>query len=81
MRKDDVLAALNDIGGVRLNCEVCNATVWGGIGPEEAGVTVHLHATDAGGEISLGAGLECAPLVCNKCGNVRLHATQMLRRG
>ena len=81
MRKDDVLAALNEIDGTRPNCEVCNANVWGGIGAEEAGVMVHLQATDPAGAITPGAGLECAPLVCNKCGNVRLHAIQMLQRG
>jgi hypothetical protein len=79
MRNDDVIAALNRLGvkGPRVRCPVCEANAWGGAG-EHGGL--HLQAIDADGQITPGIGLECAAMVCNQCGYVRLHATQVLER-
>jgi hypothetical protein len=79
MRKDDVLAALNKLG-VTARCEVCGENSWGGIGPEGEERLVHIQAIDLDRQITPGQGIECAPLICNRCGNVRLHATQVLQQ-
>ena len=79
MRKADVLAALKRLG-VQARCSVCQANSWGGIGKEGAELAAHVQAIDLDGEITPGAGLECAALICTNCGYIRLHALQVLQK-
>ena len=80
MRQEDVYAALDRLGvrGPRARCPVCEANAWGGIEGATGTLGAHVQAIDPDGEITPGAGIECAVMICNTCGYVRLHALDAL---
>jgi hypothetical protein len=67
--QQQVIAALNS-RGTRAACEVCGQNNWAAVDQPVA-----INITDLSGNVLIPAPqIPAAALICNNCGNVRLHA-------
>jgi hypothetical protein len=79
MQKADMIAALANVGA-DLRCVSCGHDQWRTVVESWDEANLKLHAIADDGISQMGIDLQCAVLVCCRCGFVRLHSPQRLHQ-
>ncbi|MDQ6750837.1 MAG: hypothetical protein M3Z33_08815 [Actinomycetota bacterium] len=69
------LKAAIDRKAAGARCPACGESSW--VVPDRPAI-LQAGAPDGGGALDLGEGMEVVPVVCDRCGYIRLHAAVVL---